>query len=122
MDVFKNKVFHVWAKSKNLLDVTLMEAVQEMEKGLYEANLGGNVYKKRLAIPGRGKRGGSRTILAYKTSDKAFFIYGFSKNKQENITLKEEQALKKLAKIYLSYDRGQLDQAIKAGELFEVKL
>lgn len=36
----------------------------EMERGLIDADLGGHVVKKRVAIGGRGKSGGVRTLLA----------------------------------------------------------
>jgi hypothetical protein len=47
-------------------------------------------------------------------------LYGFAKNKRENITRKEEEALKYLAKTYFSDNR--INQAIEAGELIEVQL
>lgn len=34
------------------------------------------VVKKRVAVGGRGKRGGVRTLLAYKSGDKAFLCMG----------------------------------------------
>ena len=53
------------------------------------------LYKKRIAFGGKGKSGGLRTIIALRQEDKMFFVYGFAKNKLENITLKEIAALKK---------------------------
>jgi hypothetical protein len=60
-----------------------------MSQGLVEANLGGHVVKKRVALDGRGKSAGVRTLLAFKLNDIAFFLYGFAKNQQSNITDKE---------------------------------
>jgi hypothetical protein len=40
---------------------------------------------------------------------------------RSNITEKEEKALKALAAAYFSYDEAQINQAIKLGELIEVK-
>ncbi|MGB8806737.1 MAG: type II toxin-antitoxin system RelE/ParE family toxin [Candidatus Rickettsiella isopodorum] len=122
MRVFKTRSFYRWAKEQKLKDEVLRKAVQEIEEGLYEANLGGSVYKKRISIGNRGKSCGSRTLVAFKLNNKAFFIYGFAKNKRSNITLKEELALKMLAKLYLTYDEKQIDRAIKIGELIEVLL
>lgn len=121
MRIFKNKLFHQWVQELKLNDSNLMKAIDELSKGLYEVNLGGNTYKKRISLENRGKRGGTRTIVAFKNHDKAFFIYGFAKNKQSNILPKEEKALKSLAKIYFSYNDNEIEQAIKKGELFEVK-
>jgi hypothetical protein len=120
MRIFKNKAFHRWAKEQGLSNTALTKAIQEMEHGLYEANLGGSVYKKRVASGSRGKSSGARTIIAFQWHEKAFFIYGFAKNARENINLKEEHALKSLAKIYFGYDATQIEQAIKIGELIEV--
>jgi hypothetical protein len=106
---------------KNWIYDHLIKAVNEMRQGLYEANLGGNIYKKRLSIGSRGKRGGIRTIVAFKAHDKVFFIYGFAKNKRDNITHKEEEVLKALAKVYFSYNENQINQAIKVDELIEVQ-
>lgn len=83
-------------------------------------NLGGNVYKKRVKLEGRGKRGGARTIIAYKSEEKAFFIVGFSKNEKDNIDKKEEAALKKFAKELFSYTDNQLKKAITAEEWYEI--
>ncbi len=121
MRIFKNKAFNRWAKETELSDQELKIAVLEINQGLYEANLGGNIYKKRIALEGRGKRSGARTIVAFKADQNTFFIYGFAKNVRANITNQEEDALKKLAKIYLSYSDAQLNQAVNAGQLFEVK-
>lgn len=121
MTIFKNKPFEKWAQTLKITDSILIDTVNDLEKGLYEANLGGYVYKKRISVEGRGKSSGARTIIAFKSHDKAFFIYGFSKNEKANITEKEKEALKRLAKHYFSYDDKQLKHAIKNRELIEVK-
>ncbi|NQZ08237.1 MAG: type II toxin-antitoxin system RelE/ParE family toxin [Algicola sp.] len=65
MKIFKTHWFNKWAKKENLPDNALIVAVMEIERGLVDANLGGHVVKKRVAMPGRGKRGSMRTIVAY---------------------------------------------------------
>ena len=121
MQILKNKPFSQWARKLKITDANLVFAVHEMVNGLYEANLGGYIYKKRLAFGHKGKRGGARTIIAFKLKDKAIFIYGFSKGELGNITEKEEDSLKALAKIYFSYNESQINKAIKEGILMEVK-
>ncbi len=121
MQIFKNKAFHRWTKEVGISDEELKNAIREVSSGLYEANLGGNIFKKRIALNGRGKSAGTRTIIAFKTDKHAFFIYGYAKNVRSNITEQEELALKKLAKLYFSFSDKQLAQAIHAGELIEVK-
>jgi hypothetical protein len=120
MRVFKSKWFQKWATSEGLDNEALLSAVEEMESGLIDARLGGHVVKKRVALPGRGKRGGSRTLVVYQQADKAFFVYGFAKNERVNISDKELKALKLLATELLGYTKPVLVKAIKAGELIEV--
>jgi len=86
MRIFKNKAFDKWAEKEGLGDDTLRAAVDEMERGLIDADLGGHVMKKRVAVSGRGKSRGVRTLLAYKSGDKAYFVYGFAKNARVNVS------------------------------------
>lgn len=50
-----------------------------MERGLIDADLGGGVYKKRIALPGRGKRGITRTLIATNRANRWIFLTGFEK-------------------------------------------
>lgn len=120
MRIFKNKEFHKWALEQGLTDESLKKAVDEIMDGLFDANLGGNIFKKRISLAGRGKRSGGRTIVGFKADNHTFFIYAFAKNKQSNISKDEEKALKALAKLYFNFNELQLEKAIKNGLLFEV--
>ena|ERR1035437_9487568 len=120
MQIFQTKWFARWAAKEGLPEKALRDAVAEMELGLIDAHLGGNVIKKRIGVGGSGKSGGVRTILAFKIKDKAFFLYGFAKNQRDNIDDKELQALKVMAAHFLAYDSKALDKAKKARELIEV--
>ncbi len=122
MQAFKVKAFAKWASREGLDDNALASAVIEMEQGLIDAKLGGQVVKKRVALPGRGKRGSSRTLVAFKQGDKAFFIYGFAKSERANVSDKELRALKLLAKELLNYAAPALAKATKAGELIEIEV
>ena len=120
MRIFKNKVFDKWAAKEGLTDDALRAAVSEIERGLVDAELGGHVLKKRVALVGRGKSGGARTLLAYRVKDKAFFVYGFAKNARSNIKPDELRALKMLAAQLLSYSDKELTKATKDRVLVEV--
>ncbi len=114
------KAFSRWASGQGLTNTTLRSAAQEMTDGLIDAKLGGNVYKKRVAVPGRGKRGSTRTLVAFRSGDRAIFMYGFVKDQRANIKENELKGLKKLAKEFLAYSDGQLTKAVQAKELIEV--
>ena len=122
MQAFKVKAFARWANREGLNDDALASAVIEMGHGLIDAKLGGQVVKKRVALPGRGKRGSSRTLVAFKQGEKAFFVYGFAKNERANISSKDLQALKLLAKKLLNYAAPALVKAMNAGELIEIEV
>jgi hypothetical protein len=55
-----------------------------MENGVIDAELGGGGVKKRVPLPGRGKSGGARTLLATNKSSLWFFVFGFEKNKRQH--------------------------------------
>ena len=120
MRIFKTKWFAKWAKKERLSDAALFKAISEMQQGVIEGKLSDFVYKKRVAMPGRGKRGSTRTILALKSGDKAFFIFGFSKNEMANINDSELRQLKLLASKFLNYNTAELRIALKEKELVEV--
>ena len=47
--VFKTRTFARWSRRAALPDQTLCAAVEEIAAGLVDADLGGNVLKKRVA-------------------------------------------------------------------------
>ena len=102
-------------------DETLCAAVKEIARGLVDADLGSGVIKKRVAVGGRGKRGGVRMILAYQAGNNAFFIYGFAKNTRANINDDELKALKLLAADLLNYSTHYLAYLVEVGELLEIE-
>lgn len=120
MSIYKNKWFHRWAKNEGLPDKTVCTAVEEMAAGLFEADLGGGLLKKRIAREGQGKSGGFRTLVATNRGDRWVFVYGFPKNARSNIDKDEREALKKLAGQLLDLSFAALQTAVQAGTLIEV--
>lgn len=104
----------------DVTDTALIGAIQEMELGLVDADLGGYLFKKRVALQGRGKRGGARTIVASKIQGHWFFLYGFLKHERDNISNIELNALQGLAKQLLELSDAQLKKALLANEIIEV--
>ncbi|NYJ11171.1 hypothetical protein GGI64_002222 [Rhizobium leguminosarum] len=104
-----------------MTDAMLCTAAREIEAGLIDARLGGFLLKKRVAAPGRGKRGSYRTIVGYRQADRLIFIYGFAKNETDNITRKEKEALRKLCDIYMRADDKTLAEMIEKRQILEVQ-
>jgi len=121
MNRLKTKHFSKWAQKSGLADSDLLRACHELEKGLFAAKLGGNVFKVRIAKGARGKSSGYRTILAYMENVRIIYLYGFSKNERDNISPNELDAFKKLSKDYLALSPSQLVYAETAGMLIPLE-
>jgi hypothetical protein len=107
-------------KKTILEDSSLVNAVKEINAGLVDADLGGYLVKKRVALSGRGKRAGVRTIIATSFKGKYFFIYGFEKNEKANVSYLELEALKRIAKDWLSKSEVELNIMVQKQSLLEV--
>ena len=118
--IYKTRHFNRWAGKASLSDDLLRRAVEEMINGLIDADLGGGVFKKRIALPGRGKSGSTRTLLATNRDDRWIFILGFEKNERANISDKERDALRMIAKDLLGLSAEQLQKMVNEGALLEV--
>ena len=81
MRIFKNAWFSRFAAKERITDGCLRDAVRRAENGLIDADLGGNVIKQRVARQGQGKSGGYRTLILFWAGSRAFFTFGFAKNR-----------------------------------------
>ena len=117
LEIYVTKLFDRWAKGEAISDTSLCQAVSEIEDGLVEANLGGGLYKKRIGGRGKGKRGSYRTLLAFKSENRAVFVFGFAKKEKSNIDDKEKKVLKRLAKEFLEHSSKKIKQQITAKTL-----
>jgi hypothetical protein len=104
-----------------LADADLARAVSEMERGLVDADLGGGVLKKRIALPGRGKSGSTRTLVATNRAGRWFFIFGFEKNERSNVSAKELEGLQTIAVDLLKLSTAELELLIRQAALIEVE-
>ena len=120
MAIYKTRWFDRWARQQGLSVTSLCAAVQAMSTGLFDADLGGGLFKKRIFRPGQGKSGGFRTLVATNRGSRWIFLFGFPKNGRSNIDQAEEEALKKLAAHLLSLTAQAIGEAQRAGELMEV--
>lgn len=121
MRIFKNAWFERFAKKQKLDNAALRDAIQRAEQGLIDADLGGGVIKQRVARPGQGKSGGYRTIILYRQKHRAFFVYGFAKSQQSNISDDERAAFKQAAQHILDLSEDHLVEMIQKGQFSEVE-
>lgn len=120
MRIFKTKWVVRFVRRERIDDAGLKEAIARAERGIIDADLGGGLIKQRVARPGQGRSSGFRMIVAYRTEDRAFFLYGFAKNERENIEDDELQTLRDIAADYLKHDDTALDDAVGEGKLQEI--
>ncbi len=115
------KWFKKWSSKVNLSRQDLLETIENLESGLSAADLGGNLFKVRVRRKHSGKSSGFRTIVVYKSEDKAIFLYGFGKNEKDNLNKSELHNLKKLGSDLLSLNTQQIELAISKKVLFDLE-
>jgi hypothetical protein len=96
------------------------EAILRAERGLIDADLGGDVIKQRIGRTGQGKSGGYRTIILFRRGARAFFVYGFAKSHRANITDEEQTQFKAAARHVLALTEQQLKDLLENGDFVEV--
>jgi len=117
--ILKRKDFARWQAGEKLADAALCKVVQEMKSGLIDADLGGFLYKKRVARPGAGKSGGYRTLLSARIGGRYVFPHGFPKSDKANITQDEMKVLQFVGKVFWELSADALSKALQSGVLLE---
>ena len=120
MRVFKTKWFVRFARRQGIDDAALCSAVARAEKGMIDADLGGGVIKQRIARPKEGRSGGFRSIVLFRSGDKAFFVYGFPKSARGNVRTDELKGFRELAGAMFGFDDAAPAQALASGAIQEV--
>lgn len=70
-------------------------------------SIGGGIRKVRIALPGRGKRGGARVLFLFSGEDiPVFLLTVFAKNEKADLNAKERTALIDAAKKMVDEYRG----------------
>ena len=117
---YKSRWFQRFAGKEGIADAALREAIVRAERGLVDADLGGEVIKQRIARSGQGRSKGYRAIVFFRRGSNAFFVYGFAKSKRANIENDEKEQFKQAAKHVLGLTERQLAELLKRGDFVEV--
>lgn len=118
--VFKTKTFNRWAR-KVVSDSALCDAAREIEQGLFAADLGAGLCKKRIALPGQGKSGSSRTLVAKKHKNAIFFLAGREKSQPgSDFSDQEVEAAKIIGSGLQAANTAKLDELVAADVLKEI--
>ena len=120
MPVYAIKGFERFRRKARLGKKALIEAIDRAASGLIDADLGGGLIKQRVARSGQGKRGGYRTIIAYRAGHRAVFLFGFAKNAKDNIASDDLAHWRLIGSDLLAAPERAIEQAIADDELMEV--
>ena len=120
MRVYKLKAFARFQRRERIVDKALSGAVRSANDGLVDAELGGGLIKQRIARPGQGRSGGYRVVIAFRSGDRAVFLFGFAKSEQANLDDDELAYWKQVGRMYLRLDDDEVDAAIASNALVEV--
>ena len=112
--------FTRFAAKEGIPDTGLREMVNQLEAGQADADLGGGVYKVRVARSGEGKSGGYRIIVFFKSGERTFYVYGFPKSGMGNINDKQLRNFKLAAKTIFAYSDEEMNDRVKNGLFTEI--
>jgi len=118
--VFKSTWFSRFADKEGITDSKLKEMVNQLEAKQVEADLGGGVYKVRVARTGEGKSGGYRVIVFFKKGNRTFYAYGYPKAVMGNVSEKQLKEFKITAKVIFGYSEKDLNDRVKKGLFIEI--
>jgi hypothetical protein len=113
-------------RNERLPDAILCRAARGVVAGVLgagEADLGGGLFKKRLARPGSGKSGGYRVIIAYRPArtQRVLFAYAFAKNAAATLTQQGQEALTKAAAAFLAADDQHIAVLLASDDVREIE-
>ncbi len=120
MRIFKTKVVARFTRSEGIADASLVDAIKRAERGLIDADLGGGLFKQRVARQGQGKSGGYRMLVACRKGDRAVFFYGFAKNARSNIGDDELKTAREICAYWLNASEAQIDEAVSEKVIMEI--
>ena len=120
MPVYAIKGFERFRRKERISNDVLLRAIERATSGLIDADLGGGLIKQRVARPGQGKRGGYRTIIAFRAGQRAVFLFGFAKNARDNIAPEDLARWRLIGADLLKASDQAIRTAIDDNELTEV--
>jgi len=122
MKTLSTKWFKKWSTKARLSNDTLLEAIRNLEAKLSSAKVGHHLYKVRVKRTHSGKSSGFRTIVVYRESDRAIFLYGFGKNEKTNINKGELRCFRKLAFDLLTLSLADIEKLVSDKVLFDLEV
>uniref|UniRef100_UPI0036DB414E type II toxin-antitoxin system RelE/ParE family toxin n=1 Tax=Photorhabdus sp. RM322S TaxID=3342825 RepID=UPI0036DB414E len=124
MRIFATDDFSVFMEDNLLTNKDICQSAREIIGGLVDANLGGNLFKKRIAFGRVGKSGSARSVVAFRYHDKMISIGGWLKKNVAKLGKEIPDNLLKmyklLAKDLLNISDKNIEDNLLYGLLIEV--
>ena len=121
MDVYLTKQTQKWAKGNGVTNTALKNAATEVAAGQNDGAHGAGVYKKRIAAKkGKGKSGGSRTLLAWNHGDRVVYMFGYDKSEMDVVPKKALKAFKDAAKVWKAKTDEEMKKAVDGGQVKKI--
>lgn len=98
----------------------IIEAAQRARDGHASADLGGGLFKERIAREGQGRSGGYRTLCCLREDGVAIFFSVFAKKDKANLDKQELQEARRVAAEFRALSEDDLWAALAAGALAEI--
>lgn len=121
MKVYLLDIFSKDIKKEDVSNIELIATAKEVVEGLYDAKLGHNFYKKRIALNNKGKRSSARTIVTIVINNSVIFLHYFKKNEKSNIKKSHQADLKKISIAFQGLDGNGINMLIEQSHLIEIK-
>ncbi len=126
MRVFLTPQVQKLAQHERIPNYVLCRAAREVVAevlGSGEADLGGGLFKKRLARSGGGKSGGYRAIIACRSPNagRVLYAYAFAKAAASALTPQGHGVLSKVAGSFFRTDDAGITALLAVGDITEVE-
>ena len=114
-DIYLTNTFLGFAARERISDATIVKVAREMQNQLYDASLGGCIYKSASLglVRANGRLSGTDRFR----DEERLFLCAALPKARENISTDELQGLKHLAALYLDYSPFRLYQLANNKEL-----
>tara|TARA_B100001564_G_scaffold339648_1_gene332605 strand:- start:199 stop:582 length:384 start_codon:yes stop_codon:yes gene_type:complete len=119
--IFKTSWINKFANKYHICDAMLATTPELISNKKSCINLGGSVYKCRIARKNQGKSRGYRIYVIHKKKHHFFIVTGFCKSVRKNITPKQETELKEIAPFYYKLTDADINKLLQNNKLIEIE-
>ena len=120
MAIYQIKEFHKWVKKNKIAKEKLLDAIKNIDGGSGVVDLGGDLYKIRIA-KNKGKSSGYRTIIVHRKNFRSLFLHGYEKNEKANISNVELAFFKNYAADFLNYSEESIKKMLDTGDILKLE-